>query len=204
MRPLAIIWDIDGTLIDSEPLHQRALEAVCDSYNVDISDLAPDHFTGINIHQVWDALCARFPKTLQRADWESQINSFYGANAPHLTEIPGAAETVRALANLGIRQAAVSNSNRIIVDANLDSLGIAQMLEFSFSLEDVSRPKPDPEPYLLALKRMGLAPHMAIAIEDSFSGVSSARAAQIHTLCYRSSHGADQVIQSLAEILEMF
>ena len=52
----AVAWDIDGTLVDSEPLHLKSLILVCKKYNVDISDLPNEYFIGVNLHGVWEAL----------------------------------------------------------------------------------------------------------------------------------------------------
>ena len=205
MNPVAIIWDIDGTLIDSEPLHQRALQQICDNYLVDISDLAQDHFTGVNMHMVWEALADRYPAHLDKNTWLQEINRYYCRHAPQLEEVDGAANVVRSLHDRGIRQAAVSNSCRLIVDANLQRLGLCALLEFSLSLDDVTRPKPDPFPYEHALELMGLLPSEAIAVEDSLSGGTSAKAAGIFTVGYRNDNiGADRTIKSLCDIKEFF
>ena len=102
-------------------------------------------------------------------------------------------------------ECAVSNSNRVIVDANLNRLGLEKLLEFSLSLDDVARPKPDPFPYERALELMGLLPWEAIAVEDSLSGGTSAKAAGIFTIGYQNGTiGADRTIMSLCDIVEFF
>ena len=83
----AVIWDIDGTLVDSEPLHQEALLAICDRYGVDISDLAHNHFVGVNLYGVWAALGKRFPSTLSFGRWVDELNSVYAARADKLIPI---------------------------------------------------------------------------------------------------------------------
>jgi beta-phosphoglucomutase-like phosphatase (HAD superfamily) len=160
----AVIWDIDGTLIDSEPLHLEALLRVCERYGVNISDLPDDHFVGVNIYGVWQTLCERFPSDLRMQSWVDELNAIYAAGTGKLEPISGALAVVRSLAKRGIRQAAVSNSNRIVVDANVSTLGITSILEFSLSLDDVTHGKPAPEPYLTALKRLGLRPTQALAV----------------------------------------
>lgn len=205
MNPVAVIWDIDGTLIDSEPLHQRTLQKVCDNYRVDISDLAEDYFTGVNMHMVWEALSERYPAHLDKEKWLNEINDIYCDQASQLEGIFGAVEIVRSLHDRGIRQVAVSNSNRLIVDANLKRLGLSPILEFSLSFDDVIRPKPDPYPYKHALELMDLQPSESIAVEDSLSGASSAKAAEIYTVSYRNDIiGADKTIYLLSEVADHF
>lgn len=199
----AVIWDIDGTLVDSEPTHQQALLTVCNHYNVDISDLPHDHFLGVNLYGVWQALQARFPAGLAMETWIDELNAAYLQNASGLVMIPGAASVIHQLAQAGLRQAAVSNSNRVVVDANLALLGVGAVMEFSLSLDDVSEGKPSPVPYLAALNRMGLHPREAIAVEDSNTGLRSARAAGLQVIGYgHHLQDAHHSVSQLTDILD--
>ena len=91
----AVIWDVDGTLIDSEPLHLEALLAVCDRHRVDISDLSDDHFIGVNLFGVWNALRERFPSTLTVQSWVGELNNIYAAGVAKLVPIPDSLMVVR-------------------------------------------------------------------------------------------------------------
>jgi HAD superfamily hydrolase (TIGR01509 family) len=172
----AIAWDIDGTLIDSEPTHQAALAEVSARYGVEISP-EDRRFTGVALEGVWTMLAPRYPAGLDRQAWVEAIVSTYVAMAPALRPFPRARETVEALARKGHLQGCVSNSGRRIVDANLAALGFANLFRFSIAREDVEFGKPDPEPYRLACRRFDLAPEAVLAVEDSGVGAASARAA---------------------------
>ena len=204
----AVAWDIDGTLIDSEGLHQRALIAASASFGVDLSDLADEAFRGVHMRDVWTALSPRFPKSVGRRTWLGEIERFYIAHAPSLSPIPGAVETVRALAAMGVAQACVSNSGRPIVDANLDALGIRGTMAFSLSLDDVPAGKPDPAPFLEAARRFALSPQTIVAVEDSGAGARSARAAGFYVLGYAPGGspfvGSDRSIVKLMEVVGLF
>ena len=97
----AVAWDLDGTLIDSEGLHQRSLIETGAEFGVDLSDLPDEAFRGIHMRDVWTALEPRYPKTVDRKTWIAAIERFYVAHAPSLSAIPGAVEAVRALAAKG-------------------------------------------------------------------------------------------------------
>jgi HAD superfamily hydrolase (TIGR01509 family) len=204
----ALAWDIDGTLVDSEGLHQRSLIETGADFGVDLSDLPDEAFRGIHMRDVWTALKPRFPKTVDRKTWIAAIERFYVAHASSLAPIPGAVDAVRALAARGITQACVSNSGRIIVDANLDALGIRRMMAFSISLEDVSRGKPDPAPYREAARRFALQPAAIVAVEDSGAGARSARAAGLYVIGYAPDKnafvGSDRSIAKLMEVVSLF
>jgi HAD superfamily hydrolase (TIGR01509 family) len=203
----AVAWDIDGTLVDSEPLHLKSLIFVCEKYNVDISDLPDENFIGVNLYGVWKALQKRFPANLEFDDWANQINNFYFANSSALTMTPHASEVLHELHILGVLQAAVSNSNRSVVDINLAALGVTKILNFSLSLEDVKKGKPNPIPYQLAAKKLGVKPYEILAVEDSNSGIISARKAGLMVAAVNihgcSQTAADFSISSLKEIFNL-
>jgi HAD superfamily hydrolase (TIGR01509 family) len=204
----AVAWDIDGTLIDSEPLHERGLAAASAALGADLSDLEPDAFRGVHAIDIWEALKPRFPAGSSFKTWIAAIESHYVAHARELEPIPGAIQAMRELAARGVAQACVSNSGRRIVDANITTLGIGKMIAFSLSLEDVSAGKPDPEPYREAARRLGAEPQAVVAVEDSGAGARSARAAGLYVVGYSPSGepfiGSDQSIVKLTEVLALF
>ena len=204
----AVAWDVDGTLIDSEPLHQRSLIESGAEFGVDLSDLPDEAFRGVHMRDVWTALKPRFPVSVDRKTWIAAIERFYIARAPSLSPIPGALEAVRALAAEGVAQACVSNSGRAIVDANLEALQIRPAISFSISLEDVSAGKPDPEPYREAARRFALPAAAVVAVEDSGAGARSARAAGLYVVGYAPKGnafvGSDRSITKLMEVVALF
>ncbi|MGA0560891.1 HAD family hydrolase [Ancylobacter sp. VNQ12] len=207
-RLRAVAWDIDGTLIDSEPLHHRALVAACRALGSDLSDLPDQAFRGIHMGDVWNEISPRLPAEVAQAEWLARINDHYVAHRDSLIALPDAVATIRALATLGVPQVCVSNSSRSVVDANIDALGISDVIVFSLSLDDVACGKPDPEPYRRACTRLGVAPDEMAAVEDSLSGVRSARAAGLYVVGYRASGGGfgdvDLEIDGLQEIVPLF
>ncbi len=203
----AIAWDIDGTLVDSEPLHLAALEDVCKAYAVDIADLDDTHFVGVHIGDVWEELRPRFPAHVSFADWSQQLNAAYTKNSDQLVEIAGAKAVIQTLAANKLCQVAVSNSNRRVVDANLDAIGVSEFMAFTISLDDVCEGKPDPFPYRLACAKLGLNSTEVLAVEDSATGAASAIAAGmpvafLHRPAGREEHGVT-AISDLSEILEL-
>ena len=204
----AVAWDIDGTLVESEALHQRALIESSAVFGVDLSDLPDEAFRGVHMFDVWITLLPRFPNGVERQSWLGAIERFYIARAGSLAPTPGAIETIRMLAARGVPQACVSNSGRAIVDANLDALGIRQMMAFSISLDDVSAGKPSPEPFREAARSFALPAAAIVAVEDSAAGARSAREAGLYVVGYAPDGScfpeADQSIARLSELLAMF
>ena len=204
----AVAWDIDGTLIDSEPLHQRALIATSAALGVDLSDIDPEAFRGVHAIDIWKALKPRFPDGSSFEAWIAAIEGYYVTHAEELEPNPGAIETMRELAERRVAQACVSNSGRTIVDANIKALGVGKLIAFSLSLDDVSSGKPDPEPYREAARRLGAEPQATVAVEDSGAGARSARAAGLFVVGYSPSGqpfiGSDRSIVDLMEVVALF
>jgi HAD superfamily hydrolase (TIGR01509 family) len=196
----AVAWDIDGTLVDSEPLHHRALLAASLLWKCDLSDLPDQAFRGVHMYDVWDILRPRLPQDLDRDLWLQAIDKHYAENTQYLQPVVDAVATIQALAAKSIPQVCVSNSGRAVVDANLAALGVLDHIAFSISLDDVAEGKPSPEPYLLACTRLGLDPAAVAAIEDSRSGALSARRAGLVVIGYTATGGGfDDVDYQIAD-----
>lgn len=207
MKFNAIAWDVDGTLVDSEPLHHRALLATCQRFGLDLRFLPITRFYGVHINDVWLALRADLPADLDRELWLQGIEDYYHDHSSELVAIPGSRETIRQLAAKGIRQACVSNSGRRIVESNLEALGVREFIDVVVTLDDVHAGKPSPEPYQQAIGAFGLPAAAVLAVEDSTTGMRSAQAAGMHVAFYGASPAGEQrvtEITSLARILDWF
>ena len=200
----AVAWDVDGTLVDSEPLHHDALLAACAKWDVDISDISDATFHGVHMGDVWKVLMPRMPASARKDDWVQANDDYYVEHRKLLKPMPRAIETVNALSRAGIVQICVSNASRMILDANIDALGIAGTLAFSLSIDDVANGKPHPEPYATGSARLGLKPNEVAAIEDSATGRRSARAAGLMVIAYDHLNeaviDADHIIRDLARL----
>lgn len=202
IRPFdGVAWDVDGTLVDSEPLHLRCLVQVCGDLGLDLTGEPDDRFLGIHIHDVWSALAPDLPDGLDRSDFLARIDDAYAAGVAGLRPMPGAVEVVEALARGGIAQVAVSNSGRLVVDANLSALGITHRFLATISLDDVTSGKPDPEPFARGATALGLPPSRILAIEDSPTGAASATAAGLPVVILGG--GGPTGIRSLMDVLNM-
>ena len=194
----AIAWDIDGTLIDSEPVHHKALMAVSARYGVDIA--ADDaRFIGVAMSDVWTVLSPFYPPSLDSRTWLAEVVEAYIEHVAELEPIPGAPQAVLTLASAGFTQCAVSNSSRRIVEANLKAMGLDHVMAFAIAREDVTEGKPDPEPYRLACSRLGLDPSSVLGVEDSLVGAQSAKAAGMPVLRYGSDFKDFSVILDLVQ-----
>jgi HAD superfamily hydrolase (TIGR01509 family) len=208
MNLRAVAWDVDGTLVDSEPLHHEALVHGTRRWGVDLSDLPSQAFRGLHMEDVWAALRHRLPDDLTPADWHASILSHYIEHRARIAHIPGAVATIEALAARGIPQVCVSNSGRAVIAAHLDALGVARHMRFIVSLDDVSAGKPDPEPYRTACEGLDLPPASVLAVEDSVTGALSASRAGLPvafvSLTEEAAPAGAAAIADLSAISDLF
>ncbi|MDR5783921.1 HAD family phosphatase [Caballeronia sp. LZ065] len=178
----AILWDMDGTLAESEALHLRTLIAVLAEHGIEAGDeMHPLIFgkTGREVH----ALCReRFGLSTPFAAWSAFRARAYLDGAPHLVPRPGALEVYRAAQRAGIAQGIVSNASRMLLEANLRALGLEAPQLVTVSANDVRMGKPSPEPYERAAWLMRALPAEVIVVEDSPTGARAAIAANMRVL----------------------
>ncbi|EBV3599999.1 HAD family phosphatase [Salmonella enterica subsp. enterica serovar Virchow] len=172
---------MDGTLIDSEPLHERSLVAALRALGIDPPKDLHSRVVGVAARPVYDMFVAEHGLSIPFAEWIERKYAHYLANTHELLARPGAVEAYRALEQRGVPQVIVSNSDRIIVDTNMNALGLTRPAAKSISRADVRNPKPDPEPYLRAAYLVGVDPGDCAVIEDSVPGATAGVEAGMRT-----------------------
>lgn len=172
----AVFWDIDGTLADSEPVHERSFYDVCGALGLPLPEDFKDQILGFSEEAAHQWLVDHAGLGLGLRAWMGRRQDAYMARIDEVVAHPDATAVWRSLVDLRVTLATVSNSHRRIVDANLDRLGLFGRYE-SIAREDVARGKPAPDPYLLAAERLGVAPARVAVIEDSATGLAAGRAA---------------------------
>lgn len=182
MTPKAVYWDMDGTLIDSEPLHNEALVMVMRGVGITPPPDLHERVLGISAGPVYEMMRAEFDLQLPYDEWIRRKYDHYLVQAPRLKPRPGALEMFRELQQAGVVQAVVSNSDRLIVDANLKAIGIVEPGFKSVSRNDVHEGKPHPEPFLRAAWLTGIDPADTVVMEDSATGSRAGLAAGMRTI----------------------
>jgi HAD superfamily hydrolase (TIGR01509 family) len=180
----AVLWDIDGTLLLSESMHFRALRHALATEGVEVPDEFHHEIVGRAAKVVYEKCRQTFGLSMSFDQWRRLKYSYYTAHAAEIAVRPGALEAWRLFEQSGLRQALVSNSDRIVVNANLRVLGLETPGFISVSINDVVNGKPDPEPYERAATLLGLKPQQCIAIEDSPTGAQAALEAGTHIIAW--------------------
>jgi len=211
--PRALIFDFDGVLVDSEPAHARAMGLALERMGLRFD---PRHYDGWHIfigrgdRECIIELAAESGRTLSEEELERAVG--FKAEAFQLSEVQRLITPIKASVTL-LRAVAArmpiavcSGSVRDTVVRGLQRLGVAPLLRAIVTCDDVPRNKPHPDPYLEATRRLRIAPEHAIAIEDSPTGIASARAAGLYVIGVAHSfprerlHEAHEVHDSSAAI----
>lgn len=182
MTPKAVFWDMDGTLTDSEPLHEAALIAALTSVGIEPPSDLHERVLGVAAGPVYQMLRAEHGLDLPYDEWIARKYDHYLPLVATLQPRPGAVEIFNELRARGVAQAVVSNSDRMVVEANLRAIGLSYPGIRTVSRNDVREGKPHPEPFLRAAWLSGVDPADAVAVDDSWPGASAALAAGMKTV----------------------
>ena len=184
----AVVFDLDGLLLDTEQVWDEVREGLVRERGGQWHDRAQADMMGMSSTE-WSRYLheelglAEPPEELNRIVVE-RMEERYRRQLPL---VDGAVEAVRRLAErwpLGL----ASSSNRPLIDLALDEMGVAELFRATVSSEEVDRGKPAPDVYLEAARRLDVSPESVVAVEDSASGIRSAKAAGMGVIAVPNAH----------------
>lgn len=206
----AVFFDMDGLLIDSEPLWH---EAEIHGFGLAGLRLTPEQCletTGLRVDEVVEFHYARRPwsSPSQEAITAAIVERLVALVHEKGVLKPGVAEALDLARISGLRIALASSSPYVIIDAVLDTFGLRSAFEVIHSAEEETRGKPEPDVYLTAARKLGVDPAVCVALEDSPNGVLAAKAAGMKCIAVPEPvlrddprlARADAILDSLTEI----
>jgi sugar-phosphatase len=184
-RPVrAVLFDLDGTLVDSEMHTDAAISAVAAQYGIPGFALPHTETRGRTWAFVADTIRARTGIEVAAEVIAAELLAHWNDAAIDVQPIPGAPQALRAAAARKLRLGVVSSSPRSVIDSFLDKLGVGDLIDRRARIggDEVRTTKPDPEGFLLASRALGVEPAATLVFEDSHAGLLAARAAGMRSV----------------------
>ena len=172
----AYLFDCDGTIADSMPLHYIAWKSVLAQWSCEFPEDLFYSWGGMPVVEIISTLNSRHGLCMPVEDVQRRKEEMFYANLRHLKAVPEVLEHIHARHG-EIPFAVVSGSTRESVRASLETLSILDRFETLVCAGDYTRSKPHPEPFLLAAERLGIAPEHCLVFEDTDMGIQAANAA---------------------------
>jgi HAD superfamily hydrolase (TIGR01509 family) len=185
---VAILFDLDGTIANTDPIHYQVWRETLLNYGVEIDEaFYKSRISGkLNPEIIKDILPQLSP--VEAENFADEKEAIFRQLASHLQPLPGFTELLAWTKKHNLKRALVTNAPRLNVEFMLSTLGIQTAFDTIVLAEDCAAPKPDPTPYRVALARLGIIANQAIALEDSCPGISAAVGAGIQTVGVASTH----------------
>ncbi|HET7313089.1 HAD family phosphatase [Salinisphaera sp.] len=180
-EPATVLWDLDGTLVDSEPLHHAAIERLLSARGIQAPAGFQQKVIGLPAFATY-MQCRELGYDGSFDEWSEAKYRHYLKRAPGIVPHAAPIGAYRSLAERGRAQAIVSNSDRLIVQANLAAAGLQRPDQITVSRNDVREGKPAAEPYLRAAWLLGVSPEHCIVVEDSAAGATAGVAAGMRVI----------------------
>ncbi len=179
----AVIFDMDGTLLDTETTYRIASFEVCAAMGFEMTDAVYGQLVGLSIEAMAVALDRAFGQTFSFDYFHTECRSSVDKRLhSHVPLKHGVSEVLGSLKGLGVPLGIATSSGRPAAMAHLATAGILDHFDTVVTRTDVVHAKPHPEPYLTAARNLGVDPTRCVAFEDSHAGVRAAHAAGMHTI----------------------
>jgi beta-phosphoglucomutase len=208
----AVLWDMDGTLVDTAELHFTAWARLMQELNRPFTRAEFAATFGQRNPEIIDQLFGKghfdAEEIARLGDRKEEM--YRAAASQGVTLLPGVRELLAGLHAAGFKQAVASSAPRANLDLILHLTDTAGFFEAVVSMEDTQRGKPDPQVFLTGAERLGVPPARCVVVEDAVAGVQAAKAGGMKCIAVRfvghhpaeklQAAGADLVVPSLADV----
>lgn len=191
----AVLFDMDGVIVDTEPLHRKAYFEMFYIYGIDVSEALFNTFTGRTTLSVCQELIETYSLTIspeELIDKKRECFKDLFDNDPEFDLIPGVKALIENYFNNDIKLVLASSASNITIDMVFEKFNLSPYFVGKISGADLKASKPHPEIFELAAKIAGEDKENCIVIEDSTNGILAAHNAQIFCVAYKSEHTKNQ------------
>ncbi|CCU80988.1 predicted phosphatase/phosphohexomutase [Halanaerobium saccharolyticum subsp. saccharolyticum DSM 6643] len=208
----AVIFDMDGTIVDSEPIYDQVNAEIYEKYGFDLSQEDYDRHMGANMRDIWTDILERHPVKEEFAHYkiedfmEDHIHSSYQglAEAEELELMPGVKDWFEFLKDHGYKMIIASSSYAPIIEHVYQRFGLEQYMEGYVDGNSIENGKPAPDIFLKAAAKLGVKPENCLIIEDSENGVNGAHQAGAKVIGFNRAQAESQDLSKADLIIEEY
>lgn len=201
----AVIFDLDGVIVDSEHIHVEAEKQTMLKYGVRISSEELRKYTGSTAKFM-------FAELIEKYELDTTVEEIFNEKEEVLFELleadthptKGVIELIGKLEQRNLKLGIASSAHRRLVEYVLRKLGIKHVFESIMSSEDIVHCKPNPEVFLRSADELGVSPNECVVIEDAELGVKAAKNAQMKCIGYRNPNSGNQDLSKADIIVDDF
>ncbi|RMA57276.1 HAD family hydrolase [Ulvibacter antarcticus] len=203
----AVLFDMDGVIVDTEPLHKKAYFNMFDEARIDVSESMYDAFTGQSTLNICKILCDRFevahtPETLVAIKRKYFKHLF--EHDDELDLLQGVRELIHEYHDNGLTLVLASSASMPNIDRIFDRFDLNKYFVAKLSGADLKASKPHPEIFIKAAAASGHSRKSCVVIEDSTNGIAAAKAANIYCVGYNSVHSKNQDYSKADKVINHF
>jgi HAD superfamily hydrolase (TIGR01509 family) len=189
-----VIFDMDGVLVDSEPIHMELERILFSELDIVVPTDLHETFVGMAPRKVWETLKQKYglPQTIEELLKIEKDVKFSELQTRQIYCIPGVDKLLADLKSDGYNLSVASSSPRNIIHLVLEKLNFRHYFDHIVSSEDVKEGKPSPDIFLEVAQRYEVPAEKFIVVEDSHNGVRGAKAAGMKCIGYKSEHSGNQ------------
>jgi len=209
-KPEAVIFDMDGVLVDSEPIHCKIEKKLFDKLGIVVDEAVHRSYMGASNEFMYSDLKSRFELQESVGELIEMDESFrcdYFKNLDVILLNEGVINLLSEIKSAGLKLAVATSSSPAIADILLNRCKITSWFDAVITASEAGKSKPAPDVYLLAAEKLGVSPANCIVFEDSPNGLSAAQSAGMHCVAVQSDSGlieelsnADYLIRTFTEI----
>ncbi len=202
----AVLWDMDGVLVDTAELHYQTWKQTLAGYGIPFSRQLFNEFFGMNNEQTLTGILGRPPEPSFLQESSDHKEDIFRKSIHGQVELyPGVRKLLQELQRAGVRQAIASSAPQENIDALVNELNMASFFQAIVSGCEL-KSKPDPVTFLHAAERLGVNPQRCVVIEDALHGIEAARRAGMKCIAVATTNPvdllspADLVVESINEL----
>ena len=201
-----VIFDMDGVLVDSEPIHMELEKILFKNLRIDVPTSLHHTFVGMAPKRVWATLKEKYmlKHTIEELFDIEKETKYAELQNREIVCIPAVDTLLANLKAHGYSLSVASSSPKNIINLVLEKLGFNQYFDFLVSSEDVKEGKPSPDIFLEVAQRYHIPAHEFIVVEDSSNGVKGAKAAGMKCIGYKSINSGNQDLSLADMVVEDF